>query len=105
MYDTESEIDNAQAQWMLNRRFTADAKTNALIRGEVEKYLEETGGWNCVQRMPFLNSADPSRINQPQHQRSHWDVIAFIESPRTSASELRRRYLNAVGPAQFRSVA
>ena len=103
MYDTEQEIDNAQAQWMLHRRFSADAKTNALIRGEVENYLEEAGGYPAPAHFerfylqllhdgkiqPFRGSLSEQPTAAPAISP---DVIAFIESPRTSTSELRRRY-------------
>ena len=103
MHDMEKEIDNAQTEWMLNRRFTADAKTNALIRGEVEKYLEEAGGYpapahferfylqllNDGKIQPFRGSLSEQPAAVPAISP---DVVAFIESPRTTASELRNRY-------------
>jgi hypothetical protein len=102
MYNTE-EIDNAQAQWMLNRRFTGDAKINALIRGEVENYLEEAGGYpapahferfylqllNDGKIQPFRGSLADQPSAAPAVSQ---DTIAFIESPRTTASQLRNRY-------------
>src|SRR5260221_11105306 len=103
MYDTEQEIDNAQAEWMLHRRFSADAKTNALIRGEVENYLEEAGGYpapahferfylrllNDGQIQPFRGSLSEQPDAEPALPA---DVVAFITSPTTTTSELRRRY-------------
>jgi hypothetical protein len=103
MYNNEQEIDNAQAEWMLNRRFTADAKTNALIRGEVENYLEEAGGYpapahferfylqllNDGKIQPFRGSLSEQPAPPPLIPP---DVIAWIENPRVSAFEQRRRY-------------
>jgi hypothetical protein len=103
MYDTEKEIDNVQAQWMLNRRFTGDAKINALIRGEVENYLEEAGGYpapahferfylqllNDGKIQPFRGSLADQPSAAPAVSQ---DTITFIESPRTTASQLRNRY-------------
>lgn len=103
MYDLEKETDNAQEQWMLNRRFTADAKTNALIRAEVESYIEEAGGYpapahferfylqllNDGQIQPFRGSL----AEQPAAARLiPPDVTAWIENPRVSSFEQRRRY-------------
>src|SRR5258708_17865505 len=103
MYDEqEIEIDKAQAQWMINERFTADPKTNALIRERVERLLE-SGGYvstshfsrayveliNEDEIQPFRGSLAEQPAAAPATSP---DVISFIESPRTSASELRRRY-------------
>jgi hypothetical protein len=105
MYNLETEIDNAQSQWMLNRRFTADPTTNALIRGEVEKYLEEAGGYpapahferfylqllNDGKIQPFRGSISEQPAAPPLIPK---EIIEFIESPRISAFEQRRRYAN-----------
>jgi hypothetical protein len=79
----EQEIDNAQAQWMRNRRFTPSAQTNALIRREVENYLEEAGGYPA---QGSLAEQPPAAPLIPPH------VIAWIESPLVSSFEQRRRY-------------
>jgi hypothetical protein len=103
MYSTEQEIDNAQAQWMLNRRFTADAQTNALIRGEVEKYLEEAGGYPAPAHFErfYLHLLNDGKIKpfkgslseqQPPEPLIPKDVIDWIENPRVSSFEQRRRY-------------
>jgi len=103
MYDVEKEIDNAQAEWMLNRRFTADAKTNALIRGEVESYLEEAGGYPAPAHFerfylrllhdgkiqPFRGSLADQPAAAPLIPP---EIVAWIESPRVSSFEQRRRY-------------
>jgi hypothetical protein len=103
MYDTEKEIDNAQAQWMLNRRFTADAKTNALIRGKVEEYLEEAGGFPAPAHFErfYLQLLHDGKIQpfrgslseqQPPAPLIPPEIVAWIESPRVSSFEQRRRY-------------
>lgn len=102
MYSTEQQIDNAQAQWMLNERFTADPKTNALIRERVDLLLE-SGGYVAPSHFsraylelinedaiqPFRGSISEQ---QPPAPLIPPDIIAWIENPRTSAFELRRRY-------------
>jgi hypothetical protein len=105
MYN-ENEIDQTMAQWMQTKRFTADVKTNALIRQRVEEYLE-AGGYVAVSHferayLELLNEDDPCRSIQPfRGSLSEQpdavpaipaDVVAFITSPRTTTSELRRRY-------------
>lgn len=103
MYDEqEIEIDRAMQAWMLGKRFTADAKTNAAIRERVEALLE-SGGYVSTSHFeraylellnedaiqPFRGALSEQPTAAPAISP---DVIAFIESPRTSASELRRRY-------------
>jgi hypothetical protein len=101
MYN-ENEIDQTMQAWMLGKRFTADAKTNALIRQRVEEYLE-AGGYVAVSHFeraylellnqdliqPFRGSITDQPSAAPAVSQ---DTIAFIESPRTTASQLRNRY-------------
>ena len=102
MYDTETEIDNSMAQWMQTKRFTADATTNAAIRERVEVLLEN-GGYVSTSHFeraylellnedaiqPFRGALSEQPAAQPAISP---DTIAFIESSRTTTSELRRRY-------------
>jgi hypothetical protein len=102
MYSTEQEIDQAMQTWMLGKRFSADAKTNAAIRERVEVLLEN-GGYvstshferaylellNEDEIQPFRGSIASLPATSPDVPQS---VIDWIESPRTTASELRRRY-------------
>jgi hypothetical protein len=102
MYNTEQEIDQTMAQWMINERFTADPKTNALIRQRVELLLE-SGGFVSTSHFSraYLELIDEDEI-QPfrgalsEHQAAtpavSQDTVVFIESPRTTASALRHRY-------------
>jgi hypothetical protein len=90
------------AQWMINERFTADPKTNALIRERVERLLE-SGGYVSTSHFsrayleliredeiqPFRGSLSEQPTAAPAIPP---DVIAFIESPRISSFEQRRRY-------------
>ncbi len=103
MYNEELEIDNAQAEWMLHRRFSADATTNALIRGEVENYLEEAGGYPAPAHFerfylrllhdgkiqPFKGSLSEQTPSAPLVPP---EIVDWIESPRVSSFEQRRRY-------------
>jgi hypothetical protein len=102
MYSTEQEIDNTMAQWMTSKRFTPDTKTNAAIRQRVEENLEKLGGYPSMASFEraYLELLDedviqPFRGALSEHQAAPAispDTIAFIESPRTTASELRHRY-------------
>jgi hypothetical protein len=103
MYDMEKEIDNAQAEWMLHRRFSADETTNALIRREVENYLEEAGGYpapahferfylrllNDGKIQPFKGSLSEQTPSAPLIPP---EIVDWIESSRVSSFEQRRRY-------------
>jgi hypothetical protein len=101
MYD-EYEIDQAMQAWMLTKRFTPDSRTNAAIRQRVEEYLE-SGGYVSVAHFEraYLELLDEERIQPFRGSLNEQpaaapaippDVVSFIESPRTSAAELRRRY-------------
>src|SRR5258708_19436643 len=103
MYDTEQEIDNAQAEWMLHRRFSADAKTNALIRGEVENYLEEAGGYPAPAHFErfYLRLLHDGKIHPFRRSLAEQPpappaippaAVPFISSPRTPPSPLRHPY-------------
>lgn len=101
MYN-ETQIDNTMPQWMLKRRFTSDARTNALIRQRVLDLLEQNGGQVSVTHferaaLELMNESQiaPFRGTAAEHQDTSAipaDVVAFIESPKTSSFELRRRY-------------
>jgi len=102
MYGTEQEIDNTMSQWMLTKRFTADPKTNALIRQRVEEYLE-LGGYVAQAHFekaylslldeeviqPFRGSIASQPSAAPEIPP---EIVSWIESPRTSTSDLRHRY-------------
>src|SRR5258708_35492886 len=96
MYDTEQEIDNAQAELILHRRFSADATTNALIRREVENYLEEAGGYPAPAHFErfYLRLLNDGKIQPFRGSLSEQpdaapaippDVVAWIENPRVSS--------------------
>jgi hypothetical protein len=98
----ENEIDQTMQAWMLGKRFTADAKTNAAIRERVEVLLEN-GGYVSTSHferayLELLNedAIQPFRGSlSEQAAAAHLippDVIAWIENPRVSAFEQRRRY-------------
>jgi hypothetical protein len=101
MYD-EQEIDQTMSQWMVSKRFTADAKTNALIRQRVEEYLE-AGGYVAVSHFeraylellnedaiqPFRGSLSEQPPSAPLIPP---EIVAWIESPHVSSFEQRRRY-------------
>jgi hypothetical protein len=103
MYDEqEIEIDRAMQDWMLGKRFTADAKTNAAIRERVEALLE-SGGYVSTSHFEraYLELLDEDAIQPFRGALGERptaapaippDVIAWIENPRVSSFEQRRRY-------------
>jgi hypothetical protein len=101
MYN-ENEIDNTMVQWMTSKRFTPDATANAAVRLRVLENLERLGGFVSVSswERAYLELQSEKAIpefrgsiaEQPAAAPAISPVVAFIESPRTSASELRRRY-------------
>src|ERR1700675_1982130 len=100
--NTTEQIDGTMAQWMQTKRFTADAKTNAAIRERVEALLE-SGGYVSTSHFeraylellnedviqPFRGSIAEQPAAAPLIPP---DVIAWIENPRVSSFEQRRRY-------------
>ena len=102
MYN-EQEIDNTMAQWMTSKRFTQDATANAAVRLRVLENLETFGGYASIAsferaylelraegavpefRGSIAEQPDPAPLIPP-------DVIAWIENPRVSSFEQRRRY-------------
>jgi hypothetical protein len=103
MYNEEQEIDNTMAQWMTSKRFSPDATTNAAIRQRVEENLEKLGGYPSIASFeraylellnedaiqPFRGSIAEQPAAAPAIPP---DVIAWIENPRVSSFEQRRRY-------------
>lgn len=102
MYD-DTDIDQVMTTWMQTKRFTADVTTNAAIRQRVEENLERLGGYPSIASFEraYLELIDqdeiqPFRGSVAEHSTAapsiSPDTIVFIESPRTTASELRRKY-------------
>jgi hypothetical protein len=102
-----NDIDQTIVQWMTSKRFTEDPRINALIRQRVEEYLE-AGGYVFVSHFeraylellnegaiqPFRGSIAEQPAPAPLIPK---EIIDFIESPRVSVFEQRRRY--ATDPA------
>jgi hypothetical protein len=102
--NNENEIDKMRSAWMLTKRFSPDAKTNATIRCRVEEYFE-SGGYVAVSHFeraylellnedairPFRGTVTEQPATAPVIPQ---DLINWIESPRTSVQELRLRYRN-----------
>lgn len=102
MHSTE-EIDNVMSEWMQTKRFTANAATNAAIRERVLENLEQLGGYVSIASFerayleliasgiikPFRGSITEQPAAAPAIPD---DVIAWIENPRISSFEQRRRY-------------
>jgi hypothetical protein len=102
MYN-EHEIDQTMQAWMQTKRFTANATTNAAIRERVLENLEQLGGYVSIASFeratlelvaekvisPFRGSISELPSAAPAIPP---DVIAWIESPRVSSFEQRRRY-------------
>ncbi len=102
MFD-EQEIDNTMVQWMQTKRFTADGKTNAAVRLRVLENLEQLGGYPSIASweraylelldedviQPFRGSLAEQPAAAPLIPQ---EIIDWIESPRVSSFEQRRRY-------------
>jgi hypothetical protein len=105
MYNNENEIDQAMQSWMTTKRFTAETATNVKIRQRVLENLEQLGGYVSIasferaylellnegEIQPFRGSITEQSAPAPLIPP---DVIAWIENPRVSAFEQRRRYAN-----------
>lgn len=103
MYYNEIEIDQAMQSWMLSKRFTADATINAKIRQRVLENLESLGGYVSVASFEraYLELLDQDEIQPfrgsiaeepPAAPLIPKEIVDFIESPRVSSFEQRRRY-------------
>ena len=103
MYNTEQEVDQTMAQWMTLKRFSPDATTNAAIRERVLENLEQLGGVVAIAswERAYLELLDEDVIQPFRGALSEQpapapaippDVIAWIENPRVSSFEQRRRY-------------
>jgi hypothetical protein len=102
MYN-EHEIDQTMQAWMETKRFTASATVNAAIRERVLENLEKLGGYCSIASFEraYLELRDENAVPEfrgsiaeqtPAAPAISQDTIAFIESPRTTASALRSRY-------------
>jgi hypothetical protein len=102
MYN-EHEIDQTMQAWMQTKRFTASATTNAAIRQRVEENLEKLGGYPSIASFEraYLELRDENAIPEFRGSIAEQpaapplippDVIAWIENPRVSSFEQRRRY-------------
>src|SRR5258708_27234575 len=97
------EVTEAASQWMVRHRATEDPAVIAKIVERAQENLERLGGFispSSFERAyldlisekaiaPFRGSLADKPAATPEIPP---DVVTWIESPRTSASELRRRY-------------
>jgi hypothetical protein len=101
--NTTEQIDNTMVQWMTSKRFSPDATTNAAIRLRVQENLEQLGGFVSIASFEraYLELTASGAINPFRGSVAEQpapaplippDVVAWIESPRVSAFEQRRRY-------------
>jgi len=97
------EIEEAAAQWMVKHRYTSDPQTLAKIVERAQENLERLGGLiapssferaylellNEGEIKPFrgtiMEQPAPAPLIPP-------DIVAWIENPRVSSFEQRRRY-------------
>lgn len=98
-----TEVTEAASQWMVRHRATEDPAVVAKIIERAQENLERLGGFispSSFERAyleltsegvikPFRGSLLEKPAAAPAIPP---DVVTFIESPRTSASELRHRY-------------
>jgi hypothetical protein len=103
MNTTEHEIDQTMQAWMQTKRFTASATVNAAIRERVLENLEQLGGVVAIASFEraYLELRTENAIPEfrgsiaertPATPAIPPDVIAWIENPRVSSFEQRRRY-------------
>jgi hypothetical protein len=101
--NTQQDFDNAAEQWLRAHRYTADARALDRIAVRVRDNLEQLGGYisNSSYERAYLElvaekAIKPFRGTVTEHVSTASaiprEVIDFIESPRTSAWELDRRY-------------
>jgi hypothetical protein len=101
--DNEHEIDQTMQAWMQTKRFTASATVNAAIRERVLENLEQLGGYVSIASFEraYLELRDENAVPEFRGSIAEQpaapplippDVIAWIESPRVSSFEQRRRY-------------
>ena len=102
---TKEQFDDAASQWLVKHRATEDPATLSHILTRTRDNLDRLGGYpapSAFERSylelvsekviaPFRGSLLQKATAAPAIPP---DVIAFIESPRTTASELRHRYRN-----------
>jgi hypothetical protein len=106
MYYDEQEFDNTMAQWMTTKRFTSDASVNTKIRQRVLAYLQNGGAISVTHferaYLELLAQGEIPQFKQTVNAASAAaaapvippEVAAYIENPRTSAFEMRKRYAN-----------
>jgi hypothetical protein len=103
MNATEHEIDQTMQAWMQTKRFTASATVNAAIRERVLENLEKLGGYVSIASFEraYLELHDENAVPEFRGSIAEQpapaplippDVIAWIENPRVSSFEQRRRY-------------
>jgi hypothetical protein len=96
------EAERIASQWLVNHRATSDPRTLSLIVERAQQLVEDLGGYLSVAHfergyLELLNEGAISKIDVGFAKQSAapaipQEVIDFIESPRTSAWELQRRY-------------
>jgi hypothetical protein len=99
MYN-EQDFDDKMAEWMLRHRYTDDSTTNAKIAARVRSYGFSFISVSAFERaaLELINEGEIEPFSGNVFEQPGpadpipADVRAFIESPRTSAFELRKRY-------------
>ena len=99
---SDTQFDTAAEQWLRKYRYTGDPQVLAQISQRVQDLLEQNGGYVSTAHferayLGLVNEGaiKPFRGTVTEHVSAPaipQDVIDFIESPRTSAWELDRRY-------------
>jgi hypothetical protein len=100
---TKEQFDDTASQWLVKHRATEDPATLSKILTRTRDNLERLGGYPAPSSFErsylelvsegVIKSFRGSLLEKPSAAPAiSPDTIAFIESQRTSASELRRRY-------------
>jgi hypothetical protein len=98
-----TQFDIAAEQWLRKHRYTEDAEVLSRISQRVQDLLEQNGGYvstahferaylGLVNEGAIKPFRDPLDLQSGSAAAIPQDVVDFIESPRTSAREMERRY-------------
>src|SRR5437899_2464725 len=97
---SENDFDSAMLSWMTKHRFNPNPETNAKIMRRVRSYNFSYASVSAFERaaLELMNEGEIQPFRGNVFEQSApvdsvpQDVKDFIENPKTSAFELRRRY-------------
>jgi hypothetical protein len=102
--NTPEQFDNAAEQWLRNHRFSSDPQALTKIAQRVRENLDKLGGYvsassyeRAYLELTASGAIKPFRGTVDEHVAAETpaipaDIVSWIENPRVSAFEQRRRY-------------